>query len=62
MAVTIAALSHLLGDAVEHLTEAQVYVEQGEMNAAVGTLLDLETRLTDAAALHRSILVLHRQR
>lgn len=60
--VQLACLSTLLGDAVERLTEAQGYLDSGELNAAIGTIIDLEERLADAGALHRGILVLHRRR
>jgi hypothetical protein len=60
--VQLACLTNLLGDAVERLTDAQGYLDNGELNAAIGTVLDLEERLADASALHRGILVLHRRR
>ena len=60
--VQLTCLTTLLGDAVERLTEAQGYLDTGELNASIGTILDLEERLADAGALHRGILVLHRHR
>jgi hypothetical protein len=60
--VQLTALTTLLGDAVERLTEAQGYLDAGELNACIGTIIDLEARLADAGALHRGILVLHRHR
>lgn len=60
--VQLTCLTTLLGDAVERLTEAQGYLESGELNACIGTIIDLDARLADASALQRGILVLHRQR
>jgi hypothetical protein len=60
--VQLTCLTTLLGDAVERLTEAQGCLDSGELNASIGTILDLEERLADASALHRGILVLHRRR
>lgn len=60
--IQLTCLTNLLGDAVEGLTEAQGYLDTGELNAAIGTIIDLEERLADAGALHRGIFALHRRR
>jgi hypothetical protein len=62
IAASLYALTGILDDSVATLTEAQTSLETGEQNAAIGAILDLDSRLADAMALHRAILVLHRYR
>lgn len=60
-AVVVSALGRLLADGTERCAEAHGYTLQHERNAAVGTLLGLEDVLTDALALYRVALLLHRR-
>ena len=62
IACQLDCLTALLGDSVEALTEARAYLDRGELNAAIGTILGLKEDLADAGALHQSIQVLHRRR
>jgi hypothetical protein len=62
IATSLKILTDTLGDTVSLLTEAQAFIDNKELNAAIGTIIDLEARLGEAGALHRAILVLHRQR
>lgn len=60
-AVAMNALNGILADASERAAEARGYTFQHERNAAIGTLIGLEDILTDALALYRVALLLHRR-
>jgi hypothetical protein len=62
IAASLYDLTGILDASVATLCEAQISLETGEQNAAIGAILDLDSRLADAIALHRAILVLHRYR
>lgn len=61
IAATLASLRELLQAALARAGEAQGYMGQGDRNAAIGTVMDLDRLLADAAALHRAALTLHRR-
>ena len=56
----INALAALLRDMTTRMAEATGYVRDGQRNAAIGTIIDLDRMLADAAPLHGAALALHR--
>lgn len=62
MRLQLISLTTLLGDVVEELTEASALLDSGDLNAAMGTLGNLDEHLADASALYRGLIVLHRHR
>jgi hypothetical protein len=58
----IAHLSAILSEASGNAAEAKIYADQRRRNAAIGTLASIEQSLTDALALYRALVVLHRGR
>ncbi len=60
IAANIDALAALIGDMAVRMEEASGYVRDGQRNAAIGTIIDLDRMLADAAALHGAALALHR--
>jgi hypothetical protein len=60
-AATMDALNGVINDAAERTAEAHGYMCRHERNAAIGTLVGLEDILTDAIALYRAALALHRR-
>ncbi len=60
IAANIDALAALLRDMTTRMDEATGYVRNGQRNAAIGTIIDLDRMLADAAALHGAALALHR--
>ena len=60
IAAIIDALAALLRDITSRMDEATGYVRDGQRNAAIGTIIDLDRMLGDAAALHGAALALHR--
>lgn len=60
-AVAMNALNGVLAEASERAAEARGYTFQHERNAAIGTLIGLDDILTDALALYRVAVFLHRR-
>lgn len=60
IAANIDALAALLRDMTTRMDEATGYVRDGQRNAAIGTIIDLDRMLADAAALHGAARALHR--
>lgn len=60
IAANIDALAALLRDMTTRMDEATGYVRDGQRNAAIGTIIDLDRMLADATALHGAALALHR--
>ena len=60
IAANIDALAALLRDITSRMDEATGYVRDGQRNAAIGTIIDLDRMLADAVALHGAALALHR--
>ncbi|WP_096701517.1 hypothetical protein [Magnetospirillum sp. 15-1] len=60
IAANIDALAALLRDMATRMDEATGYVRDGQRNAAIGTIIDLDRMLADAVALHGAALALHR--
>nr|CAX84076.1 conserved uncharacterized protein [uncultured bacterium] len=61
IASILAALEEMLATAHAQAAEALGYANEGNRNAAIGTIIDLENLLADAAALRGSALALHRR-
>lgn len=62
MSANMAALKILLKDAAIRIDEAYDYIEKGEQNMAIGTILDFDELLSEAAALFKATSVLHRSK
>jgi hypothetical protein len=60
IAANIDALATVLCNAFGNATQAREHMSLGQWNAAIGTIIDVEQRLNDAAALLRAALALHR--
>lgn len=60
IAANIDALAALLCDMTTRMDEATGYVRDGQRNAAIGTIIDLDRMLADATAPHGAALALHR--
>lgn len=60
IAANIEALQQLLADATIRAHEGFLAIQQGEINQAIGTILDLDRKLEDALALQRAAIALHR--
>lgn len=58
---SLEALNALVCEAATRTTEANDYLLRGDRNAAIGTILDIEVMLTDAIALYRAAIALHRR-
>ena len=58
----IETLSDIIGEAKHITNEAKEYLNSGEYNAAIGTILDLEERLEHAKALYQAAIAVHRQK
>lgn len=50
----------LIDDAAQRITEAAAAIAEGQQNQAIGTLLDIDTKLESALALYRATIALHR--
>ena len=50
----------LVDDAAQRITEAAAAIEKGQQNQAIGTILDVDTKLENALALYRATIALHR--
>ncbi len=61
IATILAALEETLGTAHALATEAAGYMDAGNRNAAVGTILGLQQLLTDAQAIQTTAIALHRR-
>lgn len=61
LAIILAALEETLGTAHAQTAEACGYINAGNRNAAIGTLIDLDRLLADATALRGTVLALHRR-
>lgn len=61
IAANLGALTEMLRKALADAEEAMGYVAQGNRNAAIGTICDLDRLLADATALHGAALALHRR-
>ncbi|MEO5376104.1 MAG: hypothetical protein H7840_17940 [Alphaproteobacteria bacterium] len=61
IAATITALEEMLQTAHAQAAEAVGYIEDGNRNAAIGTILGLEQFLADAQALQTAAIALHRR-
>ena len=62
IAANVEALDWLVNEAAARTTEAHAYLRRGDRNAAIGTILDIDVMLTDAIALYRATVALHRRR
>jgi hypothetical protein len=62
IAANVEALNWLVREAAARTGEAHDYLRSGDRNAAIGTILDLDVMLTDAIALYRAAVALHRRR
>jgi len=60
IAANIEALGHVLDDAMLRTSEANMAIQNGEQNQAIGALLDLDRHLEAALALYRAAIALHR--
>ena len=60
IAANIEALSAQLSDCSLLSSEAFQAIQQGELNQAIGTILDFDRKLGDALALYRAAVALHR--
>ena len=58
----VAALHTLLANAASRSAEAHAYMLQGECKAGIGTLVGLDSALTEAQALFLAALALHSSR
>ena len=56
------ALKILIKDAAVRIDEAYDYIQKGEQNMAIGTILDFDDLLSEAAALYKATSVLHRSK
>lgn len=56
----IDTLQMLVDDAAQRITEAAAAIEKGQQNQAIGTLLDIDSKLEHALALYRATIALHR--
>ena len=54
------ALAELLADAAKYATEAAAEMAEGKRNLAIGTLLQIEQTVPDAAVIMQATLALHR--
>lgn len=61
IAANLGALTEMLRKALADAEEAMGYVAQRNRNAAIGTIVDLDRLLADAAALQGAALALHRR-
>jgi hypothetical protein len=61
IAANIEAMGSLLREAAARADEAVTYLDTGQRNAAIGTVIDLGRDLADATALLGAALALHRQ-
>ena len=55
------AMRDMLEKAATLAKEGCGYMDEGNRNAAIGSIIDLDRLLGDAKALHEASLVLHRQ-
>jgi hypothetical protein len=61
IAANVEALNWLVGEAAARTAEAHDYLRRGDRNAGIGTILDVDVMLTDAIALYRAAIALHRR-
>lgn len=62
MTANMEALKILIKDAAVRIDEAYDYIQKGEQNMAIGTILDFDDLLAEAAALYKATSVLHRSK
>jgi len=62
LVVSLRALHDCLRNALTQAGESDDFIQRGECNAAIGTLLGLGAILDEAKALHHAILVFHRMK
>ena len=62
IAANIEALNLLVHEAAARTAEAHEHLRCGNRNGAIGTILDIDVMLTDAIALYRAAVTLHRRR
>ena len=60
IAANLTALKQMLAVALQRTEEAEGYMNANEVNAAIGTVCDLDRLLADARSLHGAALALHR--
>ena len=61
IAANLGALTEMLRKALTDTEEAMGFVAEGNRNAAIGTICELDRLLADATALHGAALALHRR-
>ena len=61
IAANLGALTEMLRKALTDAEEAMGFVAEGNRNAAIGTICELDRLLADATALHGAALALHRR-
>jgi hypothetical protein len=62
MTANMEALKILIKDAAVRIDEAYDYIQKGEQNMAIGTILDFDDLLAEVAALYKATSVLHRSK
>ena len=61
IAANMSAMRDMLEKAATLAQEGCGYMDDGNRNAAIGSIIDLDQLLGDAKALHEASLALHRQ-
>ena len=61
IASIIAAIEEMLWTSHAQALEAKKYADEGNRNAAIGTILGLDGQMNDAAALVAAAIALHRR-
>jgi hypothetical protein len=62
IAANLTALKHLLTQALDQVGEAETFITENNVNAAIGSVSELDRLLADARSLHGAALALHRWR
>jgi hypothetical protein len=62
IAANLTALKRLLTQALDQVGEAESFIGENNVNAAIGSVSDLDRLLADARSLHGAAMALHRWR